>query len=277
MVKKFEVCGVSEVIGFILILGIMVTGIGLVTLYGYPILLQQQANANVKNMERNMISLQSDINSLTYKSIPYKETSMEISGGTLYAINPNLANQYPGGSYFSVTENGVPLKFNSTDPASTTFHPGLLEFDSDSYNAIIGLQNGAVVTNGFSQTGGSSMLSGPRWFLDDDPSTSSRTLVLNMIQINSSGSLSSNGIGTVQMSVSQLYPPQDITLSPSQIIKITYTDFDGYTTAWQDFFNNARVFTTTAPNPCSVSGTTLTIPNVNRLVIKSYKITILNL
>ena len=53
--------GVSESIGFILILGIMVTGIGLVTLYGYPILLNEQSNANIRNMEQNMIVLQTDV------------------------------------------------------------------------------------------------------------------------------------------------------------------------------------------------------------------------
>ena len=34
--------GVSESIGFLLIFTLMITGIGLVTLYGYPLLVQQQ-------------------------------------------------------------------------------------------------------------------------------------------------------------------------------------------------------------------------------------------
>ena len=74
---------VPEVVGFIIILGIMMTGIGLVTLYGYPALIQEQANANIKNMERNMIVLQNDMKSLTYKSVPYEETTLVVTGGTL--------------------------------------------------------------------------------------------------------------------------------------------------------------------------------------------------
>ena len=74
---------VSEVVGFIIIFGIMLSGIGLITLYGYPMLLQEQQNTNIRNMERNMILLQSDVNSLVYKSVPYKETTMQVSGGTL--------------------------------------------------------------------------------------------------------------------------------------------------------------------------------------------------
>ncbi len=86
---KYDGSGVSEAIGFIIILGIVVTGIALVTLSGYPLLLEQQQNANVRNMEKNMIVLQSDANLLTYKGVPYRETSMQVSGGNLQVINPN--------------------------------------------------------------------------------------------------------------------------------------------------------------------------------------------
>jgi hypothetical protein len=285
---------VSETIGFMLILAIMVTGIGLVTLYGYPILLQEQANANIRNMERNIIVLQNDVTALIFKNIPYKETSMQINGGTLFVIRPN-AFASPGQSYFTIHRSeppplGVDIPFNSADPLSTKFYPGLIQFESSSATAIIGLQNGAVVTNGFSETGGSNMLSEPRWFLDDveDPLLPiSRTLVINMIQIDSVSELSSNGVGTIQMSVSQLYPTQDINLvtiaNPAgETIDITYADNgEGYSTAWQNYFKDSQVFTTVStaahPNPCVVSGSTLTIPDVTRIVIKTYKIEILNL
>ena len=58
---------VSETIGFVLILGIVITGIGLVTLYGYPALIAQQAEANIKNMEKTMIVLQTDVNTWRLK------------------------------------------------------------------------------------------------------------------------------------------------------------------------------------------------------------------
>jgi hypothetical protein len=57
--------GVSEAIGFILIFSIVIAGIGLVTLYGYPMLLKQQTSANERIMEKNMIVLQNDVKSLT--------------------------------------------------------------------------------------------------------------------------------------------------------------------------------------------------------------------
>ncbi|PKL57677.1 MAG: hypothetical protein CVV34_06280, partial [Methanomicrobiales archaeon HGW-Methanomicrobiales-5] len=73
--RKFSLSerGVSESIGFILIFSMVIAGIGLVTLYGYPMLLQQQTSANERIMEKNMIVLQNDVKSLTYKTVPYKE------------------------------------------------------------------------------------------------------------------------------------------------------------------------------------------------------------
>ena len=61
--------GVSEVLGFLLIFTIIIAGIGLVTLYGYPMLLQQQSSANEKIMEKNMIVLQNDLKSLSYNMV----------------------------------------------------------------------------------------------------------------------------------------------------------------------------------------------------------------
>ena len=86
----------------------------------------------------------------------------------------------------------------------------------------------------------------PRWFLDDDPASPTRTLVINMVEITSSDQLAKTGMGTVQMKVSELYPTQDITLSPSETITITFPGLtEGYTTAWQNYFSDSQVFTTT--------------------------------
>ncbi len=77
---------VSEAIGFILILGIVISGIGLVTLYGYPVLVKEQSNTDVKNMERAMIVIQNDMKSLCFKNAPYKKSTLQVSGGTLAVI-----------------------------------------------------------------------------------------------------------------------------------------------------------------------------------------------
>jgi len=141
--KTWKESGVSETVGFILIFGIMLTGIALVTLYGYPALLDTQQNANVRNMERNMISLQSDVNALTYKAVPYKETTMHVSGGVLSVERPDL------GSIISIESS-------SNGQLIPDFQPGRMRFLSESGDISIAIEKGAVVTR---QTGGPVMLS----------------------------------------------------------------------------------------------------------------------
>ncbi len=122
---------VSEVVGFIIIFGIMLSGIALITLYGYPMLLQEQQNTNIRNMERNMILLQSDVNSLVYKSVPYKETTMQVSGGTL-SVDPGGST-----SSFTVTVDGY---------SATVIPLGEILYESQDGTTTIGLENGAVHT-----------------------------------------------------------------------------------------------------------------------------------
>ena len=95
--------GVSESIGFLLIFTIVIAGIGLVTLYGYPLLLQQQVSADEKIMEKNMIVLQNDIKSLAYKTVPYKETSLKIGSGSLTVYN---SSYQPSFSNITINDSG---------------------------------------------------------------------------------------------------------------------------------------------------------------------------
>jgi hypothetical protein len=258
--------GVSETIGFVLILGIVMTGIGIVTLYGYPALLSQQENANIRNMEKNMIVLQNDVELLAYKSVPYRETTMQVTGGYLQVIPPNPTPNLPGNSHFIITAGGTPYG---------PYYTGLLQFNSTSVNEIIALQNGAVVTNGFSDIGsGSTMLSEPRWFLDTDLA-GKKTLVISIITINSNGAVStSSGIGTVQMNISA-GDPVDKTLVPRGPVTVQYFDRgEGYQTAWKNYFNNKQVFPDSSVDESNII---LTVNPVDRLVIKTYNVTILNL
>jgi hypothetical protein len=263
--------GVSETIGFIIILGIVVTGIALVTLSGYPMLLQQQQNANVRNMEKNMIVLQSEENLLTYKGVPYRETSMQVSGGSLSVINPNPPPNPlgPGSSNFVINILQPQLPNPPLNVKNVTVYSGLLAYNSDSANEIIALQNGAVVTNGFSDSS-STMLSEPRWFLDN------KTLILSLITIQSEGDLSSTGIGTVQMSVTQGETIDLTNLVVPYNIEIIYTDNEeGYLNAWRNYFNNKQVFGSSS-SVTEIPHLMVTITGVERIVIKQFTVTVHN-
>jgi len=265
--------GVSETIGYIILFGITITGIGLVTLYGYPALVNAQADANIRNMERNMIVLQSDVNSLVYKSVPYKETTMQVSGGVI-SVDPIISN-------FMIKDGADnPL---ITYPDLTKQGTGAIQFISDTGEISIALQNGAVVKH---QSGGSVMLSKPRWFIDTNPSSMEETFVITLIQVDTSGStLATSGISTVQMEIQPLLISDPTPAAPGsgdetnivetpqapQEVKITIPLIDSkYRKALENYFELDLGMITS-------DGITWTKSGIHRVIIKGWKINVINL
>jgi hypothetical protein len=256
--KIHKESGVSETIGYIILFGIMTTGIALVTLYGYPVLLNEQANANVKNMERNMIALQSDVKSLNFKNVPYRENTLQISGGVFKVEKFSTDTKY----FKVINETGNYQLIPAASFPGNEFHPGQLLFISEKGDILVGLQNGAVVKR---EQGGSTMLSEPRWFIDS--SGSDKILVLIFTQIDSDADYAKSGIGILQMSSEQ---PVEVSylLSSASPIRIEYHDTESdYFSAWRNYFNTFSATT----------DSTVTIPSVKKVIMKFYKVKILGL
>jgi len=249
--------GVSESIGFLLIFSIVIAGIGLVTLYGYPLLLQQQVGAEEKIMEKNMIVLQNDIKSLAYKTVPYKETSLKIGGGSLTVYNSSYS---PSSSTINISDSSGTIYVSS-------FQPGELRYESVSAQTDISLQNGAVVLRPRIQTG-SVMLAKPRWFYD----APTKTLVINLINITSDNIIAKEGIGTVRM---KLGGTNYTNYNPVGDVKIDYTPdstcVQDYSVAWSNYFRDSLAMTG-PQGSCGLN--TYTRSNVNTLVIKQYEVKI---
>jgi len=214
--------GVSETIGFIIIFGIVLTGIGIVTLYGYPALLQEQANANIKNMEKNMLVLQSDLKSLTFKSVPYQETALQVSGGTLM-----IRKDIPNSPDFTIHIGGN----------SESFKPGELRYVSSDGQATLTLENGAVHVRYWSSPNGSAMLATPSWYYDSKLDTP--TYVIQLIRINGSSDMAQTGIGTVRMQLE----PDSFQSNPIPVTNSDYIEYNPnlanhYGVAWNNYLRN---------------------------------------
>jgi len=205
-----------------------------------------------------MIVLQNDVKSLNFKNVPYRENTLQISGGVFKVEKSSSTDN----KYFKViNESGnydlIPSSFTNNE-----FHPGQLLFTSEKGDVLIGLQNGAVVKW---EQGGSTMLSEPRWFVDS--SGSDKILVLIFTQINADNEYANSGISLIQMSAEQ-QSEVIYTLSPASPIRIEYHDSQSdYFSAWRNYFNTLSTTTTS----------TVTIPSVNKVIIKFYKIKILGL
>jgi hypothetical protein len=227
--------GVSEAIGFMLIFSIIIAGIALVTLYGYPLLLQQQVGADEKIMEKNMIVLQNDIKSLAYKTVPFKETSLKIGGGSLNVYN---SSYNPPSSTFEIDDGGG-VSYLPPYTGGTTFSPGELRYESVSGQTDISLQNGAVVLRPRIKQGSSSgsvMLAQPRWFFD----VTTNTMVINLINITSTSILAKEGIGTIQMELVGEPYYNETFVSPGNNVRIVYTPdaTQDYSVAWDNYIWN---------------------------------------
>jgi hypothetical protein len=257
--------GVSEAIGFMLIFAIVIAGIGLVTLYGYPLLLQQQVGADEKIMEKNMIVLQNDIKSLAYKTVPFKETSLKIGGGSLTVYN---SSYNPSSSTLKIYDSGTTTYVDA-------FKSGELRYESVSAKTDISLQNGAVVMRPRINPG-SVMISEPRWFYD----VNTNTMVINLVNITSTTILAKEGIGTVQMTLGETqYNSTPIPAGTS--IKVDYTpdNTQNYAVAWGNYFtkslNMATISGATPPTITYQLPTDTTRPAT--LVIKKYEVQIQNI
>jgi hypothetical protein len=254
--------GVSESIGFMLIFTIVIAGIALVTLYGYPLLLQQQVGAEEKIMEKNMIVLQNDFKSMAYKTVPYKETSLKIGGGSLTVHN---LSDSPSSLTISAPSNNY----------ITNFQPGELRYESVSAQTDISLQNGAVVLRpriSEGSTKGSVMLAEPRWFYD----ANTQTMVINLINITRPGLIAKEGIGTVRMNLGKTaYTTYPIT--PGDAVTVVYTpdSTNDYSVAWDNYFMKIPGMTRPpTPTPGSGAQLTYTLPTITTLVIKTYEVNI---
>ena len=265
--------GVSESIGYLIIFGLILTGIGLITLYGYPLLMQQESSANLRNMEQTMIVLQNDVKSLTYKLANYKETSLRVSGGTLF-FDDNVSTLQ---------------KFRIWSPdgsvPTTDFFPGELRYFSPTDNTVITLENGAVIMKPLG-TQGAVMLAEPRWYLDVDPD-GKKTLIINYISLGNATAkpdiknMSQTGVGTVRMNHRQTLvwsrPGGDWPLSDGVIKVRYYIDNkvtimpDGYGLAWKTYLtdsNNLNMAWDGDSDPYY----TFTISGLKNIIVKEYDI-----
>ena len=154
--------GASEILGFILVFAIALSGIALVAAEGYPQLMESRMAACEAAMEQGMFGLQQDVRLLTGSAVPYRDVIIGIPDGTVALISPS---------------DGAAFTISSVLPASglpVTIRPGAICSRLGQSETVLLFENGAVI-RGTEGDNESVMLSPPSWFYD----THSKTLVLS--------------------------------------------------------------------------------------------------
>jgi len=202
-------------------------------------------------------------------------------------------NPLPEPPFFTIADGNTQLLTALPD---NQFIPGDIQFLSESGEVAVALENGAVVKwqigeKQISITGQeiepAVMLSKPRWFIDtySDPQTGDpiRTMVITLIQVNSTDSLAKSGICTVQMKVEPLNITDPDILNPGDetnyivkeppdgnTVRISTTMKNRYYKAWANYFENDLRMSST-------DDITWERNHIDRLIIKAYKVTVIDL
>jgi len=222
---------VSEVLGFILVFAIISLSIGIIYVVGYPAIQNSKEHAQVRNMEKNFIVLQSSIDTVALGQSPVKSMRMGLGGGT-------------------ITVNGSAGALSITSPnISYNGNVGNVTYEMDGREIIY--ENGGIWSK--YPSGGAVEVSYPKISLRKD-SSNLRYLTVSIIEINSSIS-STGGEGIITLTIEGA----DQTTPTPQIEDTAGTGWINITTstpdAWARYF---RELNDTAGGGVSVTSSTTT-------------------
>ncbi len=224
---------VSEVIGMVMVLSIMVIVIGSIMLVGVPMIESSRDRAKMGVAANTFLSLQNDIEEVVRGPIwvrdpnnitlingtgPSRETEFELMGGTL-SVAPNRANLTctPDCNNITVDKPGI------------TISPGNITYTAD--NEAIIYENGAVIRK--YESGVPLMVSNPLINIYDD-GVNNTVVSIHAISIN--GTLSSTGgDGKAWAETGLVYYIQ--TINSSRYVNQTKINISSdYPDAWETFF-----------------------------------------
>jgi hypothetical protein len=213
---------VSEVVGYSIILGITVIGVGLITLVGVPSIYKLQDMTIIKSAEQSFTLLDSKASGTLLGDAPMRVAKINLEGGTL----TNELNGTGRESYmFIKSANNT---FNMTIPM------GKLKYTYG--DRIVGYEGGGVWSK--YPSGGSVMVFPPEFHYDG------RTLMLPILTVNGNASVGGKGTATVvfkKNSTIVLFPnttidkhrvnPLDYTTTGVVYVNITSDFYD----AWAEY------------------------------------------
>lgn len=83
---------VSEVVDFIIILGIMLLAISIITLFGLPALTALQDNGHTENIKQSHIVLADNINKIVFGNAPSQSVELKMYGGGVWVMGDSSMN-----------------------------------------------------------------------------------------------------------------------------------------------------------------------------------------
>jgi hypothetical protein len=198
---------VSESIGYLLILGIMIFSIGIIFVVGYPALQNSMDDAHMQNMERGFIVMGKSIDRVAEQEAPTQSVELNLKGGTLTTYNTASIS-----IIYTYTNDTATL------PRTWGITTVTYKYHGDKQ---IGYEFGGVFEN-IGQEG---------YVLKDPQMISSQTFIIPIVNVYSSGT----AIGGDGLAKALIYGGES-TLTPySDIKKINITVTSNYYKGWEKY------------------------------------------
>jgi hypothetical protein len=224
---------VSENIGFMLILTIVLLSLGIITIYAQPILDKSKDDIYFSNMEQSFTLLHSDVTNIASGISTIKTRDMNLINA------PIIFN--PESTHISITpETHKPIIFNA----------GSIEYDMDGYKVC--LENGALLSH---YKTGSFMIQEPLIYTTTN--TDGQATIIHLIMLDGPG-FSAGGKGIVRIIEQKNYTESYMSQSTENVtIKIESTYADG----WAHYFEKQGFSVTPGINAltATINGTRLRI------------------
>jgi len=239
----------SEVIGFVLLLGLVVAAFSLWTIYVVPINGREAEIAQMNAVKDRFTDYKMGLDSLwiNNQSGVTLSTSFNLGtgGGTVQAggIFLPLLNPVPSSATLSVRDNGDMLIVNTSDlPTGMVYAIPSLEYQSSNYYWVqqrYYYQTGGVF---LSQYNGTICRISPSFTIAKTSDGTNDFASVNLVPIRILGSSSVGGKGPVRVDSQARTPVKVATLQPNSYVTISVNVSDKPTALmWMDVLNETRV------------------------------------
>ncbi|AIY89538.1 DUF7289 family protein [Geoglobus acetivorans] len=241
--------GVSEIVGFIIIFGIVISAITTIYISVNSKVNDAKEDVRFESMLQGFRKIQDAVESVIYGKSTKKEVRIVLSGGTLsVSSDANLHTRV-------VINNSTVL--DSTDVL------GGVEYSYPNY--IMAFENGGVWVKSFDKT---TIMSNPRIFIYKKNVNNETIVFVALASINGSGSAGGEGSVTLMFGLNST----EINIfDQSGYIYLSINS--SYADAWKTYFDELRGYSNNTVLQTSLTGSTLNVTMYfDKLVLAKYSI-----
>jgi len=218
----------SEVVGYLIILGLTLTGISLITLVGVPSIYKMQEMVSVRNVEQAFTILDSRASQVSLGESRMQRSDINLGGGSMI-VKPNSSEKS-----FVLIE----LKSGSNVTKSIPIEMGKTVYMLGERE--IAYEGGGVWSK---YPAGSVMLSPPEFHFNGV------TLTLPIVNISGNSSIGGKGSASLKIekvnndgNTTKIYPNSTLTNPiPDNVTKVNITIYSKYYDAWADYFKSINL------------------------------------